>query len=159
MEKLPTENTASRAKGFWFVFTQGDDTIVAGLSPSEKKESVYLNGEPVSEKDSAVPFKRHEFAGGENQYRIVFNVRNLTLGNMACALFVNGKPAKTYRVFLKFRLAKVITCAAMGGACGIIGHYFRLPLGIVTPLTPLMVFVFLVLFKSSRDFVFEEIGI
>ena len=159
MENLPTENTASRANGFWFVFSHADNTIVAEVSPSKKKEFVYINGQLASEKDSALPFRRHEFAHGDNHYRIVFNVKNLPMGNMACALFVNGKPAKTYRVFLKFRLVKVILCAAMGGACGVIGNYLRWPLWLVTPLTPFMVFVFLVLFKSSQDFVFEEVRI
>ena len=158
MDNLPAENTASREKGFWFVFHDGENTIVAEKSLPTGKEYVYINGALLSEKSPAAALSDHPFRHGENQYRIVFNVNDLPAGKMECSFFVNGKRVRAYKAFLKMRMGKVILCAVLGGACGIVGNYFHVPLWIVTPLTPVMIFLFLVLFKSFRDFAFEEIG-
>jgi hypothetical protein len=158
LNDLPIKNTASRTKGFWFVFNDGENTIVAEASSSKGEEYVYVNGKLLSEKSTALTVSEHEFKHGEQEYKIIFNVKNLPMGSMECSFFIDGKRTKTYKVFLKFRIAKVILCVIMGGAGGIIGNYFRWPLWIVTPLTPLLVFLFLVLFKSSHDYAFKEVG-
>jgi len=156
MNDLPIENTASWLKGFWFVFKDSENTIVAGGSSVTGKEYVYINEKLFSEKRSLKKISAHELEYGENKYKIIFNVKSLLTGKVECSFFTNGELTKTYKVSFQFSFVKFIFCLIIAGSCGLIGTYFSWPLWVITPFMVLMLLLFVVLFKPSKDFGVEE---
>jgi hypothetical protein len=115
MRKIPTASQFTPLKEIWFIFRDGDLEIAAHNSLLAK-ESIFVNGEIVSESRSLNRVGKHQFVFGENKYEVVFDVLKIVKGEMECSLFKNsiciGK-FKTYcsRISSKISyLEKCIIC-------------------------------------------------
>ena len=78
-------------KGYIFIFRDGDNEIEAHGSAYSGKETIYYNGDIVSEKRSMSFTSRHPFSVGEKSYRVTFGITSYLRGGVECSLHKNGR--------------------------------------------------------------------
>jgi hypothetical protein len=156
MKNPPTENCVSMTKGFWFVFKDGNNEIVAGGSAFTGKEFVFFNKELIVQERSMKKTTKHVFFQNNNKYEVVFNVPEIMKGKIECSLYKNDSIIKRYKshVAHKFSFKTLLVYIALGVAYGLISSIFKLPFW--AAIIFLLSIVVLSVAKTMRRIVIEE---
>jgi hypothetical protein len=95
---MKNEKAFSVFKGFSFVFTEGEDQIVAWFSAFSGKEKVFVNGTLVSEQRNYSTNSTNTFSVGNNSYSTNLLIKSLFKGPFICTLFKNGREHKRQKL-------------------------------------------------------------
>jgi hypothetical protein len=106
MSKIPATSRVTPFRGTWFVFMDGEREIVAHNSLLAK-ESIFVNQKVVSEKRSLNRIGKHQFIFEGNEYEVIFNVLQISKGEMECSLVKDGTCIEKFRTYYKSELAKL----------------------------------------------------
>ena len=102
---IANKNMLSVTKGFWFVFEDGINAIVAGGSGISGNEYIYVNGNLVSEQKSYSKISKHSFEVDNNSYEVDFFVPEILKGKIECTLSKNNKAIKKYKTLYKYEFS------------------------------------------------------
>lgn len=157
MKKLPKKNFVSISKGFWFVFIDGTDEIIAGGSAFSGKESVYFNKELISQQRSMKKTSRHKFARNTDEYEIVFHVLEIMKGKIECILYKNDIVVKRYKSHVdhKFNFKTLLKYIALGVVYGLVSSIFNLP--VYAAVIFIIALIIASVAKTMRSIVIEEV--
>ena len=86
----------TRKLGYKFYFQDGDDQIACFGSYFTGKEEVYVNDELISDKRNQRIHSGHQFNIGDNDFKVMFEMRNILTGKLECSLYKNGQFIKSY---------------------------------------------------------------
>ena len=86
----------TRKLGYKFYFQDGDDQIACFGSYFTGKEEVYVNDELISNKRNQRIHSVHQFNIGDNDFKVMFEMRNILTGRLECSLYKNGQFIKSY---------------------------------------------------------------
>ena len=105
MRKIPITSQLIPLEGLWFIFKDGDHEIAAHNSLLAK-ESVFVNGEIVSENRSLNRIGKHQFMFDGNEYEVVFNVFKIIKCEMECSLFKNSICVGKFKTYYSRKFSK-----------------------------------------------------
>ncbi len=149
--KIPKANSVSLLSGIRFVFFENENNIAIIGSAFSGKESVYFNGQVVSEKRNLKKNSKHQFTINNDEYEIEFTVPEIMKGKIECSLYINGRVIKRYRTSCrrKFdpRIATIF--AIIGAPIGFLLYIQKIPLWTVA-IFILMAFVAGTLLKMNQ---------
>lgn len=164
MRKIPTTSQLIPLEGLWFIFKDGDREIAAHNSHLAK-ESIFINGEIVSENRSLNRVGKHQFMFEGNEYEVVFDVSKIIKCEMECSLFKNNLCIGKFKTYYKSEPSK-ISYLEQGIICFLITIFansfailFQIP--IFFPLiTGLSIFILVISkFNKGSEFTIEEINV
>jgi hypothetical protein len=164
MNKIPTTSQLIPLKEIWFIFKDGDREIAAHNSLLAK-ETIFINGEIVSENRSLSRVSKHQLVFQEDEYEVVFNVFKITKGEMECSLFKNSLCIGKFKTCYNYKSSKAsdlehyIIFFLIMVFVSSVAIFFRIP-----PFFSLMIglgIYILIAGKLTKDgkFIIEEISI
>ncbi len=99
MNNIPTTSQHSLLNGMWFIFKDGNREIAAYSSSTSGRESVFINGELISDKKSLRLKSIHTFTFESIDYNLVIVVHGLCMDKVQCSLAKNDVRIALIRMY------------------------------------------------------------
>jgi len=110
--------------GYYYYFDDEGDEIVARCSSWSGMETIYINGEKVSQHRNLGFNSKHKFAHGGSHYQVIFIVSGMMKGALECLLLKDDRLIGNEYVALSTRKGNKwigIGMALLGFALGVVG--------------------------------------
>jgi hypothetical protein len=164
MNKIPATSQIISGDGAWFIF-RDEERVIAAHNSILAKETIFINGEIVSERRSVKMKSGHHFNFKGNAYEIEFLVGKSFM-EVECSLIKDGKCIERFKAFNRYQSELkastrfwilVISGFMLGLLMSLLIGYLKMPFLYPSMMCIGMYFLINRMTKGKREFIVEKI--